>query len=278
MDRIAIEFICAFGMPPDDFARMAESLGVSRIGLATHRLTDNPHGFPDWDLRTDADLVRATKAALDETGVQLAQGEGFLIMPGTDVAESTATLDLMAELGAPCVNSVIIEQDRPRAVEQYGQFAGMAADRGMAALIEFMPMMWPAYLAEALAVIEQAGAQNGKLMLDSMHFYRSGGRTEEIAAIDPARIGYVQLCDVPMTDGGEMTPEAMQAYGEEARHERLCPGDGDLPLLDYLKAMPRDVTVGLEIPMLSKARAGISPADAIRPCIEAARKLLGRLD
>jgi len=278
MDRLAIEFICAFGMPPVDFVGLADSLGVSRIGLSPRPITDNPYGLPEWDMCSDPALVEATKKALAQTGVQVAQGEGFLIMPGTNIADSRPALDIFAELGAPSVNCVIIEQDRPRAVDEFAALAAMAAERGMSTTIEFMPLMWPASVSEALAVVDESGAQDGKLLLDSMHFYRSGARTEDLAKIDPARIGYVQLCDVPMTEGAKMTPEAMQAYGEEARHERLCPGDGDLPLLEYLKALPRDVTVGLEIPMLSKARAGISPADAIGPCVETARRLLDRLD
>ena len=278
MDRLAIEFICAFGMRPDDFVRLAAQLGVSQVGLAPHPITDNPHGFPFWDLLQDRSLVKATKAALAESCVRLSQGEGFLIMAGTEIANSEPTLDLMAELGAPNVNSVIVDQDRPRAIDQFARFTRMAADRGMTATLEFMPLMWPANLSEALAVLDYSGSENAKLMIDAMHFYRSGARTEDLASVDPSRIGYIQLCDVPMPEsGGSMTPEMMQAYGEEARHERLCPGDGDLPLLDFLKALPDDLPVGLETPMLSKAKTGTPPADAIRPCVEAARELLSRL-
>ena len=39
LDRLAIEFICAFGMPPVDFVRMATSLDVSRIGMAPAPIT-----------------------------------------------------------------------------------------------------------------------------------------------------------------------------------------------------------------------------------------------
>jgi sugar phosphate isomerase/epimerase len=273
-ERLAIEFICGMGMPPDAFVRMAASLGVSRVGLSPHRITDNRHGFPDWDLRRDPALVRATKDALAETGVTVSQGEGFLIMPGTDVADAGPTMDLMADLGAPLVNTVLVEQDRARAIDQFARLAEMAAERGLLASIEFMPLMWPASAGEALAVIEEAGAANGRLMLDAMHWYRSGATTADLRAIPADRIGYIQICDVPLLAGGAMSPEMMQAYGEEARHERLCPGDGDLPLADFIAALPQDVTVGLEIPMLSKAKAGISPADAMRPCVEAARGLL----
>jgi len=278
-DRLAIEFICALGMPPDDFVRLASELGVSRIGLSPHRITDNPHGYRDWDLLSDPALVAATSRALKDHGVSIAQGEGFLIMPGSEVADSEHALDIFAGLGAPCVNSVVIEQDRARAHDQFAALAAMAAERDMFAMIEFMPLMWPGTIGAALAFLDDAGTPNGKLMLDSMHFFRSGAATSKLAALESSRIGYVQICDVPMPDSGEaMSPEMMQAYGEEARHERMCPGEGDLPLADFLSALPRDVTIGLEVPLLSKAKAGISPADAILPSVEAARQLLDGLD
>jgi len=275
MDRLAVEFICAFGMPPVEFIRMVAGLGLGQIGLAPSPITDNPHGYPAWDLRTDANLVREVKAALADSGVRIAQGEGFLIMPGMEIAATEAQLDLFAELGAPMVNCVTLEQDRPRAQAQFAALAEMAAARGMNVSVEFMPLMWPATLAEAQDFVRGSGAANGRLMVDAMHFYRSGAQTADLAAIDPALIAYVQICDAPMAGiACPPGPEAMAAYGEEARHERMCPGDGELPLADFLRALPRGVPVGLEIPILSKARAGVAPVDAIRPCVAAARALL----
>ncbi|MCB2077917.1 MAG: sugar phosphate isomerase/epimerase [Novosphingobium sp.] len=279
LDRLAIEFICAFGMPPVDFVRMATSLDVSRIGMAPAPITDNPHGFPAWDLRQDPALVRDMKAALGDSGISLAQGEGFLIMPGLEIADSEPLLDIFVELGAPMVNAVSLEQDRPRAIGQFAKLAEMAEARGMNATLEFMPLMWPATIVEADAFVIESSAANGKLMLDAMHLYRSGGSEADLAAIDPAHIGYAQLCDVPMPEGcAPPPPEQMGSYGEEARQERRRPGDGDLPLDRFLAAVPRDVTIGLETPIFSKAKAGVAPIDAIRPCVEAALSLLAALD
>jgi len=268
MDRLGIEFISTLGMPPAEFVEVAAALGVEHIGFAPAPITDNPHGFAPWDLRNDPALVRATRAALDEHGIKVSLGEGFLIMPELEIGDSIPTLDIMAELGAPQVNAVVIEQDRARAFDQFARFAEMAAARGLGALIEFMPMMWPATIDETLAFITDSSAANAKLLVDAMHFFRSGATRADLARIDPARIGYVQLCDVPM-------PAQVTDYGAEARHDRLCPGEGDLPLAEFLRALPSEVIVGLEVPMVSKARAGVSVRDALAPCVAAARGLLG---
>ncbi|MBW8755272.1 MAG: sugar phosphate isomerase/epimerase [Sphingomonadales bacterium] len=268
MDRLGLEFISALGMTPVDAIGLTAELGLRRTGMAPAPITANPHHFAPWDLRSDPALVRATKAAAAEHGVAITLGEGFLIMPGLEIAQMAGALDIMAELGAPVVNAVVIEQDRARAADEFGLFARMAGERGLAATIEFMPLMWPATLAEAVAFLAEVGAPNGKLLLDAMHVYRSGATTAEVAALDPAMIAYVQLCDVPL-------PARSDDYGEEARHERRCPGEGDLPLAEFLRAVPAGVTVGLEVPMVSKAESGVSLRDALRPCVEAARRLLG---
>ncbi|MDG2002396.1 MAG: TIM barrel protein [Novosphingobium sp.] len=280
MDRLGIEFISAMGMPPGDFVRLAADLGVSQVSLSPRPITDNPHGYPTWDLTTDPALVRRTKAALEANSVRLGQAEGFLIMPGMEIADNEAMLDIMVELSAPAVNSVAIEPDRARALDQFALLAQMAEKRGILAMVEFMPMMVaPGNITEALEFVAESGAANGRVLIDAMHFYRSGSDTAELATIDQSRIGYIQLCDVPMQQAtGEPSEAAMMAYGEEARHGRLCPGDGNLPLGDFLAALPRDLTVGLEVPMLEKAKAGISPEEVLRPCVEAARKLLAGLD
>jgi sugar phosphate isomerase/epimerase len=271
MDRLAIEFICVFGMPPVEFVHFAADQGCTNIGMACAPIVANPYGFPAWNLHGDAALARQTKAALTERGVKVTLGEGFLIMPGIEIGDAAPKLDVLAELGAPTANCVLIEADRARAIEQFGHFAAMAAQRGMAATIEFMPMVPTNTIAAALDIIDGAGADNGKVLIDAMHFFRSGATVADLAATDPQRIGYAQLCDVPM-------PAINPDYGSEARDGRLAPGEGDLPLLDFLRALPRDLIVGLEVPMLAKAQAGMPLADLLAPGIAAARALLAQLD
>lgn len=267
MDRLGIEFISTLGMNPVDAVQLVAELGLRRAGMAPSPITANPHGFAAWDFRGDPALVRATRAAAREHGVEIALGEGFLVMPGLNMADFEPAVDIMAELGAPVLNGVCIEQDRARAIDEFALFAEMAGKRGLVASLEFMPMMWPQTIAEALNFVKATGAPNARLLLDAMHVFRSGATAADVAALDPAMIAYVQLCDVPM-------PARGQDYGEEARHERLCPGAGDLPLADFLRALPAGVTIGLEVPMISKAQAGIGVRDALAPCVAATRRLL----
>ena len=83
--------------------------------------------------------------------------------------------------------------------------------------------------------------------------------------------GYIQLSDVPLVS-------SFPTYMEEAMTARRVPGTGELPLRDILAALPRDLVVGIEVPLLREARAGVGPHERLRPCVEAARKLLAELD
>ena len=133
--------------------------------------------------------------------------------------------------------------------------------------VEMMPGLPIGNLAAAVSAITTVAKPNLRLLLDSMHVFRSGASVSDIAALDPAMIGYVQLCDAPVISKHE-------SYADEARYYRLPPGAGELPLLAFIAALPPDLSLGLEIPMLAEAQAGISPAQRLNRCVEATRSLL----
>jgi sugar phosphate isomerase/epimerase len=268
---IGIEFISVFGLPPVEFAALAARLGCRHIGLALAPMAGNPHDYPLWSLRDDAALRRETVAALRDSGVSISLGEGFLVMPQSDVAKTAADLDLMRELGAPLVNILCLEPDRNRGLDQCAAFAELAAARDLAATLEFVPGLPIGDLPTALAAIRHVGRPNFRLLIDPMHVFRSGATVSDVAAIDPALIGYIQLCDVPIVS-------RYANYADEARYERLPPGLGELPLAALLAALPRALAVGLEVPMRGQAAAGIGPDERLAGAVEATRALLAHLD
>jgi sugar phosphate isomerase/epimerase len=137
--------------------------------------------------------------------------------------------------------------------------------------IEFAPGLTVADLPTALHAVRHVGRPNFRLLIDTMHFLRSGARATDLAAIDPKLMGYIQLCDAPLAP-------RFDTYFEEVMFERMAPSTGELPLLDVLRALPRDLPIGLEVPMRSKAEAGMGPHERLGPVVENARRLLARLD
>ncbi|HEX7871409.1 MAG TPA: TIM barrel protein [Sphingobium sp.] len=268
-DRIGLDLISVLGMPPVDYVALAGELGCTHITLAPKPVVAVPELYANWTFHGNPGLLRDTKAALADHGITVAGGEGFFIVPGRDVADSVADLDILAELGTDAVTACAFEPDQTRALDQLAVLAELAAARGMGANIEFVPGLAIGDLPTALAAVRHVGRPGFGIVVDAMHIYRSGSTAADVAAIDPAIIGHIQLCDVPVA-------VAAEGYGYEASFERLCPGDGELPLAELVAALPRDHLIALEVPMKARALAGESPADRLRPCVEAVRGLIAR--
>jgi sugar phosphate isomerase/epimerase len=221
--------------------------------------------YPAWSLAEDAALRRELKAALRDTGVRITLGEGFRVRTDGDVRDQAAGLDLMAELGAVRINAVSMEPDMGRTHDQLAALAEMVTARGMRFTIEFAPPNAIKDLAGALAAVEHVGRDRAKVLVDAMHFFRSGGTLEALEALDPALIGYAQMCDAPLATNDD--------YMQEAMFARMVPGEGELPLRAWLAALPADVDIGLEVPRIADLQAGVTPARHAARVVAAARAL-----
>lgn len=266
MDQLGIEFISVFGLPPVEFVHLAGDLEVGNISLGLAPLDANPHNYPSYSL-SDASLQRDFKAALKERGVAFALAEGFFVVPGRDVSAYAPEMDLMAELGAQRINTLALEPDPARVLDQLAALVEMAAARGLKTTLEFIPGMPVGDLAAAAATVRRVGRSEFSVLADTMHLGRSGATGAELAAQAPGVVGYAQLCDCPLT-------RTDMSYGDEAKYERMVPGEGELPLLDYLKALPAGVVIGLEVPQRQLAEAGVGPHERLGRAVAAARALL----
>jgi len=84
---------------------------------------------------------------------------------------------------------------------------------------------------------------------------------------------YIQNGEVLVGD----MPDPVPGKGQALVRERMVPGEGEMPLRDYLAALPPSVTISLEVPLRSQAEAGIEPEIRLRRCVEAARRLLAEV-
>jgi sugar phosphate isomerase/epimerase len=272
MDRLGVEMLCVFGMPPVEYVHLTADLGCRYITTGLYGFVLKQLGYQPFSLRDDPGLRRELLAAMDDRGVSISLGEGLLIAPGVDVRSYAADLDIMAELGIPRINTVSLEADRARTFDELAALTDLAADRGIVTSVEPVPGLAIADLPTAMAAIEHVGRKEISLLIDTMHVARSGASADDLRSLPAERIGHVQLCDVPLRSTKE------HHYAEEAMYHRLPPGEGELPLAEMLAALPHDRVVGLEVPMLSRAEAGVSAYDRILPCVENARALLARVD
>lgn len=264
---LAIEYLSVFGLPPVEFIKIASELGCSHVSMGLTGIHLESLGYPHYSLRGDVALQRDVRSAMDDCGVGISLGEGFLIAPGTDWDAFALDLDLMCELGVPRINTLGLDPDRNCTFDQFAKLTELAAERGMRTTVEMMPGTVVGDLATAVTAVEHVGRPDFQLLIDTMHFARSGAGAEDIRALDGAIIGYAQLSDSPAI-------ESMQEYIEAATFERMVPGTGSLPLAEIVRALPPGLPIGLEVPMRSLAEAGVGPRDRLRPCVDAARGLL----
>lgn len=68
--------------------------------------------------------------------------------------------------------------------------------------------------------------RNGKVLIDALHLFRSGGTVADVQAMDAHLIGALQLCDAPLQGPDPSDTPAILA---EARAGRLPPLEGELP-------------------------------------------------
>lgn len=131
-----------------------------------------------------------------------------------------------ARVGAQSVTAVDLSV-RPasldEAAEGFARLCALAADHGLRAQIEFMPVGGIRTLGEAMAIVAAAGCANGGITLDAWHFFRSGATLDELAQVPGELIHAVQLCDAPAQ------PVAADPW-TELTTARLLPGEGALDL------------------------------------------------
>lgn len=164
-----------------------------------------------------------------------------------NVTRAERFLDLATELGAPllvvCANTRADTVDDPnQAAADLALLADLAAERGIR--IGYEALATSAAVrsyADAWRIVEMANRPNLGLVLGVVHTLAGGADFSALETIDPARIFLVHLADAPST---KIDVQLL------ARHFRLFPGQGDLPVADLfatLKAIGYDGPVSMEI-------------------------------
>jgi sugar phosphate isomerase/epimerase len=131
--------------------------------------------------------------------------------------------------------------------------------------IEFFPSEGINSFERVLQVIDSIGGGKAKVLLDSMHFFRTGGTLEKLEAAGTDVVGYVQLADAPNTPPGE-------SYFMDAMFARDVPGEGGLPLRELIAALPADMPISVEVPRLGDLKS-MGPRAHTALVVEAARAL-----
>jgi sugar phosphate isomerase/epimerase len=241
----ALDHLTLLDIAPPDFVVLAAEAGFDAVGL---RIAPATAGESPWPMAPGSRMVAETAARCADTGVTVLDTETIRLAPDTDLAGAEAVLEAAAELNARYLTAIGEDPELGRLSERFGQLTRLAAPYGVRPVIEFMAYKTVRTLDAAVAIA--ADSDGGGILLDALHIQRCGADIRQIATLDPALLGYVQLCDAPL----EPPPGGDRAAAVEARTDRLLPGAGALPLTGLLSALPATLPVAVEAPNLSLRR------------------------
>ena len=256
MTRVAgLEHLTLLGVAPPELVTLSAAAGFGAVGLRVSPATDDER---PWPMTPGSAMLAETARRLADTGIAVLDVEAIRLRPWPRrsgrsrprPAEFTPVLEAAAVLGAPFVNAICEDPDLARLSDEFGRLAEEARPYAVRPVIEFMAYRTVRTLDDAVAI---AAGSGGGILIDALHVQRCGVGLDAVRAVDPGLVGYVQLCDAPLA-----TPAGEGAEIAEARGGRLLPGDGELPLLDLLAALPEGIPVAVEAPAPG---AGARPAE-----------------
>jgi 4-hydroxyphenylpyruvate dioxygenase len=171
-------------------------------------------------------------------------------------------LDVMAELG--CDLLMVCSNVSPesvggidRAAEDLKELGEMAANRGMR--VAFEALAWGRHISDyrdSWEAVRRADHPAVGLVLDTFHILARKTDLKALRSIPKDRIFLVQIADAPALD---------MDYLNWSRHYRSFPGQGDLPIDDFMTALQAtgyDGLLSLEI-FNDQFRAGSARAVAV---------------
>jgi sugar phosphate isomerase/epimerase len=239
--------------------------GCRQVGV---RLLDGAPDAAATPLLQSAALRREARRRMAALGLTALEASAARIRPATRVTDFEPFLAACAELGVHHVMCTIDDTQAARGADKLAQLCAMAHQHRLRVEIEFVPWMTVGSLADAAALVADTGAENLGIVLDALHFDRSHGRHDALAALPSEWFRILQLCDAPAC-----TDYSLEAQLFVATKERLFPGEGAIALVALLRAAPSDIALALEIPTTTLART-LPALERVQRAVAATHALL----
>lgn len=211
-------------------------------------------GYQALELHTDK-LFRYLEAGRTSTELQVALHENDIQAAAIDIlggieatsASDRRTLfdatdqlcDVAATIGAPTIqvnpfsalDGLSIDEVIRVTAVNLKEIAQIGKARGIRFQVEGAAWTPIHTLEQCVQLIEATGEDNVGLVIDFWHFWASrGARPEEVAGLAPEIIYGVHLCDGFRPEEGKPWPDERELRG-------VLPGDGDLPVQEWVDAV-----------------------------------------
>lgn len=187
--------------------------------------------------------TRAIRAQARDAGVQLLDCEVAWIMPGAPDPWLTELVHIAAEIGARNLLCVSSDPDLAATTAKFQTLVDAAKGTGVRVNLEFGIFTEVKTMHMARAVLESVEGEAKALLVDTLHWARSGGTADDLAAIPRAWLTYYQPCDAP-ADGPDTGD--FDAIIDDAINRRMPLGQGGLPLGAMVDALPDNLPMAIE--------------------------------
>lgn len=194
-----------------------DAIGIDRASHAAHLAAG---GTADEVRR---ELKRARLAVSD-----------VLVLAAGDDSDLLADARQLGELGrsvgaAWCIAAVSSPIPFDTLVGSLRDASAVLADHGLRMAFEFTPYTPLRSFGAAVTLATAIGWEHCALVLDSLHWFRTGEPLESMGQLEPEQIGLVQFSDAPAARPVDLITES--------RHGRLVPGTGGLALAAWVDAV-----------------------------------------
>ena len=218
----------------------------------------------------DKEMIRATKLALRETGIQMHDLELARILDDVVPETYLPTMEVAADLGARHVITSAWTREgteREFIIEQYARICDLAAPLGLTVDLEFPSFSSLPTLKEAAEVIRTANRPNGGILIDTLYLYFSGVSLDELEKIPNEWFHFMHICD---TDA--VLPTTLDEMKHVARDDRKYFGEGRIDFKSIFSRVPF-MPFSIELPNISRTKE-LGHEEHARRCLQTARQYL----
>ncbi|SMQ69137.1 Sugar phosphate isomerase/epimerase [Altererythrobacter xiamenensis] len=187
--------------------------------------------------------TRAIRQQARDAGLPLLDLEVAWIMPGPPDPWLTELVEIAAELGARNLLCVSSDPDSAATAAKLQLLVDRAKGTGVRVNLEFGVFTEVKTIHAASAIVEQVDGDAKALLVDTLHWARSGGTAEDLAVIPRDWLSYCQPCDAP-ADAPDLGDA--DAVIDDAINRRMPLGQGGLPLGAMMDALPNDLPLAVE--------------------------------
>jgi sugar phosphate isomerase/epimerase len=240
MPLLSLPHLTMLDATPPEVVRAAAAAGFGAVGL---RLFTTMTGEKRHPMIGDTPMMRETLSLLSDNGLSVLDIEAVWLKPEMNTDDYLSGFEAAGWLGARVIQTIGDDPDESRLTDNYAALCAMAAPFGLTLDLEYMAFTSPSRLEATRRVVQNAGAENGGLMVDCLHVYRSHTNLADYLDVDPSLIHELQLCDAVAA-----APIGREALIHEARFARRPPGEGELDLDAVWRVMPASVMVSIEAP------------------------------